>query len=128
MNVPALVNWCDALWPVFRVPVSKLPSLAVAVCGAFPWFVQVTVSPTWIVIVAGENLKSTIVSAGSLAAWSTAAERPWSASGLSALGGAGACAVGTAAAVDVCETVVVELDVDVVVSPPVDVVVLALVV
>ena len=50
------------------VPVSKLPSLAVAVCGCLPWFVHVIVSPTWTVIVAGEKLKSTIVDDGSPAA------------------------------------------------------------
>jgi hypothetical protein len=51
------------------VPVLKLPSFAVAVCGCLPWFVHVTVSPTRTEIVAGEKLKSTIVAAGSLAAW-----------------------------------------------------------
>lgn len=56
---------CEALAPFLRVPVSKLPSFAVAVCGLGPSLVQVTVSPTWIVIVAGVNLKSEIVSAGS---------------------------------------------------------------
>jgi hypothetical protein len=50
------------------VPVSKLPSLAVAVCAVGPTLVQVIVSPTWTVIVAGENLKSEIVSPGSPAA------------------------------------------------------------
>jgi hypothetical protein len=49
--------------------VSKLPLLAVAECELGPLFVHVTVSPTWIVIVPGENWKSVIVSAGSLAAW-----------------------------------------------------------
>ena len=63
--MPACVNVCEALWPLFSVPVSKLPLFAVAVCGAGPLFVHVIVSPTWIVIVAGENLKSEIVSPGS---------------------------------------------------------------
>jgi hypothetical protein len=48
--------------------VSKLPSLAVAVWSVGPLFVHVIVSPTWIVIVAGANLKSEIVSPGSPAA------------------------------------------------------------
>jgi hypothetical protein len=50
------------------VPVLKLPSLAVAVWSVGPSLVQVTASPTWIVIVPGVNLKSEIVSAGSPAA------------------------------------------------------------
>lgn len=64
-NVPGCSNVCEALWPLFRVPVLKLPSLAVAVCGLGPLFVHVTVSPAWIVSVAGANLKSEIVSPGS---------------------------------------------------------------
>ena len=67
-NVPAFVNVCEALWPFFKVPVLKLPSLAVAVWSLGPLLVQVTVSPTWIVIAPGVNLKSEIVSAGSPAA------------------------------------------------------------
>jgi hypothetical protein len=59
------VNVWDALWPFFNTPVLKLPLLAVAVCGLGPAFDHVTVSPTWIVIVAGANLKSEIVSPGS---------------------------------------------------------------
>ena len=47
----------------------KLPLLAVAVWALGPWFVQVTVSPTWIVIVAGLKLKSAIVTVAPLAAW-----------------------------------------------------------
>ena len=31
--------------PVRIVPLSQLPSSAVAVCGAISWFTQVTVSP-----------------------------------------------------------------------------------
>jgi hypothetical protein len=54
--VPAVVNVCEALWPFCSVPVSKLWSFAVAVWALGPLFVQVIVSPTWIVIVAGENL------------------------------------------------------------------------
>jgi hypothetical protein len=68
------VNVCDALCPLFRVPVSKLWSLAVAVCGEGPLFVQVIVSPTLTVIVAGPNLMSEIVTPGSPAA---RARRPW---------------------------------------------------
>jgi hypothetical protein len=56
---------CDARWPSFSTPVSKLPLLAVAVWGLGPLFVQVMVSPTLTVIVAGANLKSEIEAAGS---------------------------------------------------------------
>jgi len=59
------VNVCDALCPFFRTPVLKLPLLAVAVCSLGPTLVQVIVSPAWIVIVAGVNSKSEIVSLGS---------------------------------------------------------------
>ncbi len=55
----------------------KLPSFAVAVCGCLPLFVQVTVSPTWTVIVVGEKLKSTIEAGGSLAAWACALASAW---------------------------------------------------
>ena len=46
VNVPAVVNVCDALWPFWSTPVLKLPLLAVAVCALGPSLVQVTVSPT----------------------------------------------------------------------------------
>ena len=36
----------EALWPLFMVGVLKLPSSAVALCGAWPVLRQVTVSPT----------------------------------------------------------------------------------
>jgi hypothetical protein len=62
----------------------KLPSLEVAVCGCLPWFVHVTVSPTWTVIVVGEKLKSTIVAAGSLAAWAPDLARACRVAGLAA--------------------------------------------
>jgi hypothetical protein len=68
VKVPAWVNVCEALWPFFRTPVSKLRLFAVAECGLGPAFVQVIVSPTCTVIVAGANLKSEIVSPGSPAA------------------------------------------------------------
>jgi hypothetical protein len=58
---------CDALAPFARTPVSKLWSLAVAVCELGPALVQVTVSPAWIVSEPGENLKSEIVAPGSRA-------------------------------------------------------------
>jgi len=48
--------------------VLKLPLLAVAVWALGPWFVHVTVSPTWIVMLAGVKLKSAIVTVVSLAA------------------------------------------------------------
>lgn len=59
------MNVCDVLWPFFSTPVSKLPSVAVAVCELGPTFDHVTVSPTWTVNVAGVNLKSEIVAPGS---------------------------------------------------------------
>ena len=45
-NVPAFVKVWDPLLSLLIVPVSKLPSLAVAVWGAMSLFVQVIVSPT----------------------------------------------------------------------------------
>jgi hypothetical protein len=65
VNVPGWLNVCEPLWPLLRIPVSKLPSRAVAVCGLGPSLDHVSVSPTWIVVVAGEKLKSTIVTPGS---------------------------------------------------------------
>ncbi len=55
----------------------KLPLLAVAVCSLGPTLVQVIVSPAWIVIVAGVNLKSEIVSPGSSPATWAARLRRW---------------------------------------------------
>jgi hypothetical protein len=107
--------------------VSKLPSLAVAVCGCLPWFVHVIESPTWIVIVAGENLKSRITSDGSPAAWGTADEFTCDASGRSPLCVVVCCVVGAAAAVVVCETALVGLADGVAVAVLVDVVVLLVV-
>jgi hypothetical protein len=60
---------CEPLWPCCSVAVAKLPLLAVALCGWCPELVQVTVSPTLTVIVAGENEKSTIVSDVAAARW-----------------------------------------------------------
>ena len=107
------------------MPVSKLPSLAVAVWGCLPWFVHVTVSPTWIVTVAGEKLKSTIVSEGSPAACAVGREFACRVTGLSPWAAAVDCVVVAAAVVVVCD--VVELDVDSVVTLLVDVVVLVVV-
>lgn len=53
--VPARVKVCDALLPFLRSPVSKLWSLAVALCSLGPALVHVTVSPTCTVSVPGEN-------------------------------------------------------------------------
>ena len=50
-NVPASSKVCERLCPFGKMPVSKLPSLAVAECGVGPLLVQVTVSPWLIVIV-----------------------------------------------------------------------------
>src|SRR2546429_532445 len=52
---------CEPLLPLLIVPVSKLPSFAVAVCGATSWFVQVIVSPTCTDEVPGLNAKFLIV-------------------------------------------------------------------
>ena len=73
--MPGWVNVCDALCPFFRIPVLKLPLLAVAVCSLGPSLVHVIVSPVWIVTVAGVNLKSEIVSPGSAARWAASAPR-----------------------------------------------------
>ena len=51
----------EPLPPELIVPVSKLPSLAVAVWGACPELCHVTVSPTAIVTLAAEKKKSPIV-------------------------------------------------------------------
>ena len=60
-NVPASLKVCERLCPAGKIPVSKLPSGAVAECAVGPSFVQVTVSPWLIVICAGANWKSEIV-------------------------------------------------------------------
>ena len=44
----------ERLWPAAKMPVSKLPSSAVAECWAAPVLCQVTVSPTKTDTVAGE--------------------------------------------------------------------------
>src|SRR5947209_7848699 len=49
-NVPALVKVCVALCPFRSTPLSKLPLVAVAVCSDGPRFVQVTLSPTLMVV------------------------------------------------------------------------------
>jgi hypothetical protein len=51
----------EALWPLLRTPVLKLPLLAVAVWALGPLLCHTTVSPTCTVIVAGVKLKSAIV-------------------------------------------------------------------
>jgi hypothetical protein len=60
---------CDPLAPFLRLPVSKLPSFAVAVWGALSWLVHFTVSPLVTVTVAGEKAKFLIVTALAPAAW-----------------------------------------------------------
>src|SRR5215212_7601679 len=50
------------------MPVSKLPSVAVAECPVGPELLQVTVSPTLTVVVLGANLKSLIVTPAEAAA------------------------------------------------------------
>ena len=53
--MPGWVNVWDALCPFLSTPVSKLPPCAVAVWLDGPSLVQVIVSPTWTVVVAGEK-------------------------------------------------------------------------
>jgi hypothetical protein len=55
------VKVCEPLRPCPSVPVSKLPSEAVAVWSAESWLVQVTVSPTETVIDPGWKAKPWIV-------------------------------------------------------------------
>ncbi|HET9024502.1 MAG TPA: hypothetical protein VFN64_08005, partial [Burkholderiaceae bacterium] len=50
----------------------KLPSSAVALCGAWPLLCQVTVSPTAIVVEAGEKKKSLIATLSEAALWAPA--------------------------------------------------------
>jgi hypothetical protein len=57
----------DALWPFCKIPVLKLPLLAVAVWALGPLLSHWTVSPTWTVIVPGVKLKSAMVTPGSVA-------------------------------------------------------------
>ncbi len=66
---------CDPLAPFFRLPVSKLPSDAVAVCSAVSSFVQVTVSPTLTVTVVGLKAKPWIGTACEAAARALGAAR-----------------------------------------------------
>ena len=68
------MNVCEALWPFLRMPVVKLPLLAVAVWLDGPLLLHVMVSPTWIVVDAGEKWKSAIVTPGSPA--TSAVTRP----------------------------------------------------
>src|SRR5918992_2244019 len=67
-KVPVWLNVCERLWPAGKMPVSKLPSDAVAECEVGPSLFQVTVSPTLTVIVPGLNEKSTMVTDPSAAA------------------------------------------------------------
>lgn len=49
MYVPGVVKVCWNVFPVVRVPEVKVLSSEVMVCGAFPLFVQVIVSPVLMV-------------------------------------------------------------------------------
>ena len=60
-NVPAVSKVSDRLLPLPNVPVSKLPSSAVAEWATSSLFLHVTVSPTSTVIDFGENAKFSIV-------------------------------------------------------------------
>ena len=70
-KVPAAVSVISPVCPLFRRPVSKLPSSAVSVCGAPSLLVTVIVSPTAAVSSAGEKAKPSIVTA-----WVAACDRP----------------------------------------------------
>jgi hypothetical protein len=72
-NEPAFVNVCEPLLSLLIVPVSKLPSFAVAVCGAMSRFVQVMVSPTCTDEAPGLNAKFLIVTPVETAAVTVAA-------------------------------------------------------
>src|SRR5204863_9653378 len=75
-NVPALANVCELLWPACSVPLSKAPPSAVAVWSVGPSFVQVTVSPTLIVIAFGPKAKSRIATPPAAAARALAPPPP----------------------------------------------------
>lgn len=55
------MNLCAPILPLLRFPVSKLPSVAVAVCGAVSSLVQLTASPTLTVVVRGAKAKFLIL-------------------------------------------------------------------
>jgi hypothetical protein len=102
-NVPAVSKVAERLLPFPNVPVSKLPSSAVAEWATSSVFRQVTESPTSIVIDFGENAKSCIVTVVEAAALATGRERGRTCSRSSprsctAGGGADAAAAGGAAA------------------------------
>ena len=58
--MPAVLNVAEPLWPLARLPVSKLPLRAVAVCASSPVLRQVTLSPTLTVTERGAKEKSRI--------------------------------------------------------------------
>jgi hypothetical protein len=74
-NVPAVSKVDERDLPFPKVPVSKLPSSAVAEWATSSVFLQVTVSPTSIVIDLGENAKSWMVTVVDAAALATGRER-----------------------------------------------------
>jgi hypothetical protein len=83
------------------MPVSKLPSFAVAECEVGPELLHVTVSPTFTVIAAGENWKSlivTVVEAAARARGSSTGSSSRMACGLDGSDGAGAGSAGGASA------------------------------
>src|SRR5918999_3990528 len=95
-NVPAWSNVSERLCPALKIPVSKLPSSAVAECGVGPSLVQVTVSPTLIVTDAGANSKSLIVTPVSAAAVARGASAERRALRLAGTGCPGSCTAVTA--------------------------------
>lgn len=70
-KVPAVSKVAERLSPLPKVPVSKLPSSAVAEWATSSVLLQVTVSPTSIATDFGENAKSSIVTVVEAAALAT---------------------------------------------------------
>ena len=70
-KVPAVSKVAERLLPLPKVPVSKLPSSAVAEWATSSVLLQVTVSPTLIATDFGENAKSSIVTVVEAAALAT---------------------------------------------------------
>src|SRR5918992_5144944 len=95
-NVPAWSKVSERLCPASNIPLSKLPSSAVAECGVGPSLVQVTVSPTLMVTDAGANSKSLIVTPVSAAAVARGASAERRGSGLAGTGCPGSATAGSA--------------------------------
>src|SRR5215218_2261633 len=74
--VPGVLNVNEKLCPGLRLPLSKLPSLAVAVWGEVSLLVQVTVVPAGTVSIGGLKAKSLISTAAPVPVASPAAGVP----------------------------------------------------